>query len=189
MQEIRAFIAIELPGKIGDQLRSIKQSLANRITSGDVRWVKTANIHLTLRFLGNVREDTVANLGKGLDAVTENQSPFSLELNGLGCFPNPRRPRVVWVGLSGDTDRLSDLNKSVESMLESMGWEGERRKYHPHLTLGRVKKANKVIEARFPWGSRISEGRIDVKAIHLIESGLLPSGAVYTVRHSAVFQG
>ncbi len=187
MGEIRAFVAIDLPGDIGEALEEAKRILGNRLDKRDVRWIKTANIHLTLRFLGNVREDVLADLYLGLNAAAEGQSSFSLDLDVIGCFPNPRRPRVIWIGLAGRTDRLSSLHKAIEFMLAPLGWETEGRKYNPHLTLGRVKRSSNVVEARLPWGSRLSVGRIDVKSIQLIESQLLPAGAVYTVRHSSFF--
>jgi len=187
MGEIRAFIAIDIPCDIEKALKEAIRILGNQLDKRDVRWVKTANIHLTLRFLGNVKEDRLADLYQGLDAAAEGQSSYSLDLDVIGCFPNPRRPRVIWIGLAGHTDRLRSLHKAIESMLAPFGWETEGRRYNPHLTLGRVKRPSNVVEARLPWGSRLSVGRIDVKSIHLIESQLLPAGAVYTVRHSSFF--
>jgi 2'-5' RNA ligase len=189
MSEIRAFIAIEVPDEVGKSLENARRILASQLTHGGVRWVKVSNIHLTLRFLGNVGHDKLRALYDGLDDVAGRCSPFSLDLDALGCFPNPRRPRVVWVGMVGDSDRLSSLHRAVEQMLTPFGWEEEGRKYHPHLTLGRVKDLNKVVEARLPWGDILVEGRIDVKAIHLIESQLFPTGAIYTIRHSGYLTG
>jgi 2'-5' RNA ligase len=189
MSEIRAFIAIDVRDEVGKSLEEARRILASKLSHGGVRWVKTSNIHLTLRFLGNVGQDKIPALKEGLDDVAAGSAPFSLELDALGCFPNPRRPRIVWVGMGGDTDRLNSLHRAVEQMLKPFGWEEEGRKYHPHLTLGRVKDSNKVVAARLPWGDALVEGRIDVKAVHLIESQLLPTGAVYSIRHSGYLTG
>lgn len=188
MGEIRAFIAIELPSEITKELEEAERKLSLRLPKGGVRWVKSKNIHLTLRFLGNVAQDRLVDIYEGLDQVAAKSTPFSLDLAALGCFPNPRRPRVIWIGLGGETDQLSVVQNKVSQMLLPMGWEEEGRNFHPHLTLGRVKNADNVVDARFPWGIPLVDGHIDVPAVHLIESQLLPSGAEYTIRHSAYFK-
>lgn len=189
MSEIRAFIAIDVPDDVGKSLEEARRLLAIKLPQGGVRWVKVSNIHLTLRFLGNVSRDKISALSEGLDDLAAGNAPFSLDLDALGCFPNPQRPRIVWVGMEGDTDRLNSLYSAVELMLLPLGWDLEGRKYHPHLTLGRVKDSNKVVSARLPWGDILVKGRIDVKSIHLVESQLLPTGAVYSIRHSGYLAG
>lgn len=188
MKEIRAFIAIDLPDKIVDQLATAGRALGANLDSYAVRWVRPEAIHLTLRFLGNVQIDKLDNISRGIDQVASHTSPFSLALDKLGCFPNPRRPRVIWIGLAGDLKELEALQRSVEMMLAPLGWEPEKRDYHPHLTLGRIKDSRKVIEARLPWGDVLAKGPIPVEEMHLIESQLNSGGAVYTRRHSARFR-
>lgn len=189
MSELRAFIAIELSNDVQASLRQAGGELENSLASGTVRWVKPENIHLTLRFLGNVRESKLTEIYGGLDQITGTEKPFSLQLDLLGCFPNPKKPRVIWIGLNGDVEQLDSLQNSVGLKLHRLGWEEEKRKYHPHLTLGRVKDVRKVLEADLPWGRVLVEGLIEVKAIHLIESQLLASGAVYSTRHSSYLGG
>ncbi|MGB3715109.1 MAG: RNA 2',3'-cyclic phosphodiesterase [Candidatus Promineifilaceae bacterium] len=189
MSKIRAFIAIDVPDEVRKSLDDAIRILGRELTHGGVRWVKSSNIHLTLRFLGNVSQEKLPALYDGLDDVAAGSAPFSLDLDVLGCFPNPRRPRIVWVGLVGNNHRLSSLHRAIERMLVPSGWEEEGRKYHPHLTLGRVKDSNKVVEARLPWGDLLVKGRIEAKAIHLIESQLLSTGAVYSIRHSGYLTG
>lgn len=188
MSQIRAFIAIELPGDVSNALGDTRRILSSRLEQGGIRWVKTSNIHLTLRFLGNAKSDQLPALYKGLDIVAEDNNPFSLDLDVLGCFPNVRRPRVVWVGLAGEIGKLNLLYSSIEEVLATLGWEPEGRDFHPHLTLGRVKESGRVVNSQLPWGEVLANGRIDVQAIHLIESQLLPTGAVYTIRHSGSLQ-
>lgn len=188
MNEIRAFIAIDLPGNVVDQLAELGRALGANLDSHAVRWVRPEAIHLTLRFLGNVQIDKLDDISRGIDQVASQTSPFSLTLDKLGCFPNPRRPRVIWIGLAGDIEQLETLQNSVEVMLSPMGWELEKRGFHPHLTLGRVKDSRKVIEARLPWGEVLARGRIPVEEMHLIQSQLNPGGAVYTRLHGAHFR-
>jgi 2'-5' RNA ligase len=189
MSEIRAFIAIAIPDEIRESLEDARRILARELSHSEVRWVKPSNIHLTLRFLGNIGLEKIPILSEGLDDVAAGSAPFSLELDELGCFPNSRRPRIIWVGMDGETGRLSSLHHAVEQMLIPFGWEEEGRKFHPHLTLGRVKDSNKVVAARLPWGDVFVQGRIDVNSIHLIESQLLPTGADYSIRHSGYLIG
>ena len=188
MGEIRAFIAIELPSGITKELEAAQRKLSQRLPEGGVRWVKSNSIHLTLHFLSNVAQDRLADIYEGLDQVAAESTPFSLNLAALGCFPSSRRPRVIWLGLGGEIDQLGVVQNKVSRMLLPLGWEKEGRNFHPHLTLGRVKNANNVLDARFPWGTALVDGHIDVPAVHLIESQLLPSGAEYTIRHSANFK-
>jgi 2'-5' RNA ligase len=189
MGEIRAFIAIELPIEVTKKLEEAKRDLSKRLPKGGIRWVKSENIHLTLRFLGNVAQQRLVDIYEGLDQLAAESSRFSLDLGALGCFPNPRRPRVIWIGLGGGADQLGVVQDKISQMLLPMGWEEEGRSFHPHLTLGRVKNAKNVVEARFPWGNVLVSGCIEVTAVHLIESQLLPQGAEYTIRHSAHFIG
>jgi 2'-5' RNA ligase len=186
MSTIRAFIAAEMPAAIRTALKDTARTLKEDLSLGSVRWVKPENIHLTLRFLGNVEQNDLQQLYQALDNSVSLSRPFALHLDEIGCFPKPRRPRVIWVGLGGDVHHLASLYQSIEEMLIPLGWEKETRKYHAHLTLGRVKNSRQVISADLPWGKRIAEGRFDVEAVHLIESQLYPSGAVYTIRHSSI---
>jgi 2'-5' RNA ligase len=189
MDEIRAFIAIEIPCGLTRQLDEVKSNLSKRLHKGGVRWVRSENIHLTLRFLGKVAHQKLVGIYGGLDHLAAESSRFSLDLGALGCFPNPRRPRVIWIGLGGGADQLGVVQDKISQMLLPIGWEEEGRSFHPHLTLGRVKNAKNVVEARFPWGNVLVSGCIEVTAVHLIESQLLPQGAEYTIRHSAHFIG
>ena len=188
MKEIRAFIAIDLPKELHPKLDEVKHQLSADLSSGSVRWVNSDNIHLTLRFLGDVPMDLLPDLYRCLNDCAVGNSSITLRLNSLGCFPNPRNPRVIWLGLDGDLDRLSTLHQRIEDSLVTLGFPKEGRRYHPHLTLGRVKESREVINARLPWGKELIEGEFCAGSVHLIESQLKPSGAVYTIRHSTELQ-
>ncbi|UCG23847.1 MAG: RNA 2',3'-cyclic phosphodiesterase [Chloroflexota bacterium] len=151
-----------------------------------VRWVKPANIHLTLRFLGDTDLATLPQIGESLDQVASKFGPIDLRLGQLGCFPNARKPRVIWIGVNGDVRRLEKLHGDVEKQLQPLGWPPEGRRFHPHLTIGRAKDSRRVVAARLPWGEQLRTDSFTVANISLIESELQPTGAVYTTRHESV---
>ena len=182
MQSLRCFIAIELSTPICEALAEVGQFASELLPPGAVRWVKPASIHLTLRFLGDTDPAILPQIGDSLDQIALQFRQFELNLGRLGCFPNVRKPRVIWIGLEGDVDYLEKLQRAVEKGLEPLGWQPERRPYHPHLTIGRVKDSKRVVEARLPWGECRSTNSFTVAEISLIESDLRPTGAVYTAR-------
>lgn len=185
-QQKRTFIAIKLPEAVCDSLERTGGLLKVDLPGKAVRWVEPDNIHLTLKFLGDTPVSKLLAISEELDRiVTEHHTPFVLRLDKLGCFPNPRQPRVIWVGLSGDIDRLRDLYRGIEAGMQPLGWPAERRPFHPHLTLGRVNDSRAVVQSRLPWGTNLNEGEISVNSIHLIESQLKPTGAEYSLLHSS----
>lgn len=188
MKTIRTFIAVDLPETVRQFLETFGRELGRDVPRGVVRWVPPGNVHLTLRFLGDMPVERMSEVSLALDDAAAQHTSFRLHLDKLGCFPNPRQPRVIWVGVADNEDRLRALQKEVETAMGPLGWEPERRRFHPHLTLGRVKDSRSVVEARLPWGQVLEPREIPVETIHLIESRLEPSGAVYTVRHSSHLQ-
>jgi 2'-5' RNA ligase len=184
-QRIRTFIAIKVPDEVRESLRQTSGVLQKSLPRNSVRWVKPESIHLTLRFLGDTPMEWLPTICEKLDEVANQFSPMVLQLEHLGCFPNPRRPRVIWVGLSGDTELLAEIQGAIEEMLLPLGLPAESRRFHPHLTLGRIKDSKAVVQSRLPWGT-IPEGMsFPVETVHFIQSQLLPSGAVYTTLHTS----
>lgn len=184
MKQIRTFIAVELPAEIRTYLFQTGKKMAVNISERAVRWVAPENIHLTLRFLGDTPEDKLPVIAAELDTISRAFQPFTLSLDQLGCFPNRKRPRVIWAGLSGDLKRLNALQSEIENAVQSLGWEGENRPFRAHLTIGRVKdnrQAKKLI-----WDQVLEKKAIPVSAVHLIESRLRPDGPVYMVQHSSL---
>ena len=123
-----------------------------------------------------------------MDQLAATQESFDLQLGELGCFPNHRRPGVVWVGVGGQLERLQTLYDAVEKLVGSLGWDPEGRSFHPHLTLGRVKDSRRLADARLQWGKVLEPRAIPVNALHFIESRLQPDGAVHTLRHTSCLQ-
>ena len=187
MSLIRTFIAVELPADVRAALSDLIDRMAARWPERGVRWVKGDNMHLTLRFLGDTDEALVADLDAGLDRIAAGAVPFELRLDGAGCFPNPRRPRVIWAGLDDPEDRLLPLQKQVEQLARACGWEKEKRAFKPHLTLGRVRERTSLPEG--DWLATPGQLAFRVEKVQLIESQLKPTGAEYAALHTARLVG
>jgi len=184
MEQIRSFIAIELSG----ELKQALARLQDRLKEGSrtpVRWVDPNSIHLTLKFLGNIDVSVTGNIIEVMGGAASGVSPFQLELSGLGVFPNPRRVQVVWVGMTGEVERLERLHKNIEADLKSLGFAAESRPFRPHLTLGRVRDRARP-EEREDLGRLItsmtfdSGGKLTVKSVNLMKSHLTREGPVYS---------
>jgi len=182
-EEIRAFIAIEMP----DEVRAGLSSLQRKLRPGQhpyVKWVHPEGIHLTLKFLGNIRRDQVSPIEEALSQASTGVSPFQLQLGGLGAFPNLARPRVIWVAMTGDLEQLATLQRGIEQCLIPLGFARESRPFAPHLTLGRLRERASPEERR-----RIGElvkatqsedaATMEAGAVSLMRSTLTPQGAIY----------
>lgn len=184
MEIIRSFIAIELP----DELKQELSRLEDRLKSGNqppVKWVDPYAIHLTLKFLGNISIDKIGEITGAMEEAARGISPFHLEVNGLGAFPNLKRVQVVWVGLGGEISRLSQLQKRIESNLAPLGFTAESRAFTPHLTLARVRDQASPDERQRLGQSIASTGLeksldIRVDAVSLMKSQLTREGAIYS---------
>jgi RNA 2',3'-cyclic 3'-phosphodiesterase len=185
METMRAFIAVELPANVREYLGAVTADLAAQIKRGAVRWVTPERMHLTLRFLGNTAVSQLPALYEAIDDVATPQRPFQLQLTELGAFPNQQRPRVILVGLGGETAELTSLKQQLDQALASLGWPVEDRPFRPHLTLGRVKDSR--VGQQIKWQARVGQLVIPVTAMHLVESQLRRDGPVYTTRHSSHF--
>ena len=186
METLRAFIAVPLPGSLLDDLTSLRRRLERRVPERSVRWVRPEGIHLTLKFLGDTPVDRLPEFEQALKAVARNAPVCAFTVGGLGCFPNPHRPRVVWVGVQEPTGRLGAVQDAIEEAMAPFGYEPEGRGFKPHLTLGRVgRKASRGDAALV--GQVVASTDVgqlaDVAAdrFELIRSVLKPTGAEYTV--------
>jgi 2'-5' RNA ligase len=185
MEKIRTFIAIELDESIQDGLTRLQDQLKGEAPRGSVRWVRPGGIHLTLKFLGDVPADQVGEIARALQKGCQGFAPFSLSCGGLGCFPNLKHPRVVWVGIQEETGTLAQLKKAIEENVAPLGYPTEKRKFSPHLTLGRVRRRVGSGDRR-RLGELVgaseagSLGQMEVRSVNLMRSDLQPGGAVYT---------
>lgn len=196
MDAIRAFIAIELPREIRQQLDAIErqiQAQAGEASHKAVRWVPASNMHLTLKFLGEVSTSNVESLARMLQKEASQHSAFDLSIGGIGAFPNIHRPRVIWVGSEAPAE-LYTLQKAIDAETRQLGYPAEERPFSPHLTLGRVSQnahPDEVTQvARVLGEIKIGTlGKVRVDRVHLFRSDLQPSGAVYTSLYNFQLSG
>lgn len=193
MEKIRAFIAIELPDPVKDSLSSLEDRL-RPAEHPYVKWVDPQGIHLTLKFLGNIAPDQVPRIIEAITSASQGTSPIELQIGGLGAFPNLQRPRVIWVAVTGEVERLIALQQGIDQALMPLGFAIEKRPFSPHLTLGRLRE-------RASPGERNSIGKLvmateseggpaqEVKQISLMRSTLTPSGAIYSRLASIELKG
>jgi len=182
-QTIRAFIAIRLPSEIRAGVEQVQGSLKSAIRPGSVRWTPAEQIHLTLKFLGNIPADSVPELEAALRRACAQVAPFELYADGLGAFPDSQRPRVLWIGLGGALDALQLLQKAIVVETERWG-EPEDRPFHPHLTLGRIKTTRsrelQELGAKIRSTPAANLGSWQVTQVALMKSELFQDGARHT---------
>ena len=180
---IRAFIAIELSPEVKSALADLVEKLRRAHVPG-LRLVRPEGIHLTLKFLGNVPEDQVEPIVAAVSRVAQSHRAIALELGDAGAFPNQDASRVLWVGVEGDLMPLVSLQKQVDAALASLGFARDKRDFSPHLTVARIRDGTSSTDRRQAAEALLSAGigtgfRIEVSSVSLIQSTLLPDGAVY----------
>ena len=177
---VRTFIALKLPPEIILLLHRVQQDLKR--LNIRARWVRPENIHLTLKFLGDTLTDAVDRIGAEMADTAGEFAPISLAVKGLGVFPGIKRPRVVWVGIGGDTQALFALQNRLEEKLGAFGFPGEKRAFKAHLTLGRIKNAAnpEIVRQMIKKFADLSSEDFILKHLILYKSDLKPSGAVYS---------
>ncbi len=185
MEQIRAFVAVELDRAIQAALGQIQAPLKSSGAGHIARWVSPRSIHLTLKFLGNVPVNRVERISQAIHRACEGFAPFSIFLTGMGCFPHERRPRVIWVGIGGQLETLERLQNSVDTALNRLGFRPEKRGFTPHLTLARIRDRARPHERQeliklLPTVEVPSSASMLVREVHFIRSDLRPTGAVYT---------
>jgi len=181
-QSLRLFVAVDLPGQVREELGRAQGELRRHDLS-DLRWVRPQGIHLTLKFLGETPAGRVAAITKALAGAIGGRRRFHLALGALGTFGGRRRPRVLWLDITGDIERVRELQAAVEEALVEVGFPPEERDFSPHLTLARVPQpgrpgtAERIAQALESVAPPRSE--FDVREVVLMRSTLQPGGAVY----------
>lgn len=184
-ETVRAFVALKLSAEMEEALRRIQAGLQGQIARETCRWVRPADIHLTLKFLGDVPQTDVSEVADVIRMICAQHQPFDLALAQVGCFPNHRQPRVVWVGVSGDVAPLAALQREIEEALSDLGYEAEVRGFSPHLTLARTSR-NATPAQVAALGQQLQraqhreEASTHVDKVFLMRSDLHPSGPIYT---------
>lgn len=174
----RLFIGIELPVQIKRLLNDVSESLNSRVESA--KWVPYENLHLTLKFLGETPDAKIDDVALSLRRAVAEYRKFYFSLGQLGAFPNQRKARVLWLGVTHGTPELVAISKSIDNELINLGYEKEKRGFSPHITLARIKIPSSVENAISAVDPNVCQGRIvNVNSITLFESRLMPSGAEY----------
>ncbi len=185
METVRCFIAIELPEEVKAGLKDIQAKLKSG-SQAPVKWVDPDGVHLTLKFLGGVDAAKIAPISAAMAEAAKGVPPFSLRVEGLGAFPNLRRVQVVWVGVSGEVDKLADLQQRLENNLAQLGFAPEKRRFTPHLTLARVRDQASLPQ-REGLGQLIAgtgfkaSYSFPVAEVSLMRSQLTREGAIYSL--------
>ena len=177
----RTFVALPVPPDLGPELERLQQQLAPDLSG--VRWADLSHSHITLAFLGDVPNAGLDAVGRAVADASAGFAPLALRLEGLGAFPSPARPRTLWVGVGGDVDELLRLQRAVAAALRRAGHRPEDDRFHPHVTLGRVKAgrgrppdATRPLDARRGW----SAGPFTAAEVVTFASKLSPAGPEYT---------
>jgi 2'-5' RNA ligase len=189
-KKIRSFLALDPPEAVLREIGAVQNRL-RKLIQGDIRWVRPEGIHLTLKFFGDISGDDVANIATVVGKAAENDAPFSLAIGGAGVFPDPHRPRVLWLGMNGDVGRLQVFQKRIEQALLQIGFPREERPFRPHLTLGRIRTAKGLIglARALEKGEECTAGRFIASGLSLFQSELMPQGAIYTKLKFFPFSG
>jgi len=185
---MRTFIAIEIDPKVKENLNTVIHRL-KKVSSG-IKWVKPAAMHLTLKFLGNIDKEKAKALIKILDKISQNHNRFDLSCTGIGTFPQmSRKPRVIWAGIDNNSS-LGEIYKEIETECEKIGFSKEKRSFHPHFTLGRVKKKAEFQELvpKLESLKNADFGKTNVDRLTLFKSTLTPQGAIYDILHESIIK-
>jgi len=176
---IRAFIAIPLEPKIQHAIECVQDHLKK--TNSDVKWVTPKNIHITLKFLGDVDTEQINSVKQTLANLFQNTRSFKVELSRLGAFPNIDRPRTLWVGLKDSKQRLSRIAVSLEKALGKIGFQGDQKSFSPHITIGRIRSSKNISALSKSMSNyQISENCTqNISKIILFQSNLCPDGPIY----------
>jgi 2'-5' RNA ligase len=180
---IRTFIAVPLPEELKRAIHNFGQGLVEKGLR--IRLVRPEGIHCTLRFLGDVEEEKVKDIGTAMERAIKGVIPTKLYASGIGVFPHASRPRVIWVGVKGELKQVERLFLNLQNELEGLGFEREKRGFSPHLTIGRWKAPlnsfeKKTLKETLKEHGEWNGGEFDLKEVVLYKSQLHPSGARYT---------
>jgi RNA 2',3'-cyclic 3'-phosphodiesterase len=190
MSRIRTFIAVDIGDAIRERIVSLQETLGRN--SSGVKWVEKENLHVTLHFLGEVGELDIVKICRVAKEQLEDMVPFTMNISGLGCFPTPRRPKILWVGVEEGSEQLTQIHSVLEQPLFDLGcYRREERAFHPHITLGRLNQEDR----QETWSQAITKyqdwqgGEVKVKEVLIVGSELRREGPLYTIMGRAKLNG
>jgi len=189
-KNIRCFLAIDPPEVVLENIQAMQKRLKKSIR-GVIRWVRPEGIHLTLKFFGDISAGDVENISEVIARRTIAVPPFTLEIRGMGAFPDVTRPRIIWLGITGQVGNLRSLQKDLEEEFFTLGFPKEDRPFRAHLTMGRVKVPKGIIglAPAVETGGKLEAGNFIVGEVALFQSSLSPQGAIYTRLAAFPLQG
>jgi len=177
--EFRIFICVEVPASIKQRIDKLQQDL--RTLNVPISWTRPDNVHLTLKFLGNVRSSRLPKICAACELAARGLGEFEIKVAGAGCFPSARAPRVFWIGVNDSSDHLQKLHEHIEKELAVEGFEREGRRFSPHLTIGRARDPRKAGPAAEKLiGMGFESERFEASEIIVMRSQLSPKGSIYT---------
>ena len=181
MERVRSFVAIELPVELKRRLAAVQAEL--ELAGARVRWAVEETLHLTLKFLGDVERPLLVDVARAVEQLAVEREPWEVELAGLGRFPATGAPHIIWVGVGAGRSQVVELAEALERALEPLGFRPEARRFHPHLTLGRVRSGRGgegLVKALAGFADR-RLGVFQVESVATFESELRPEGPKHTV--------
>ena len=188
MDTLRTFIAVDFPIEIKAKIEEITTYFKTQLPSKVIKWVDANNIHLTLKFMGETPANQLEPIKRAMQQVVTTFPIFDVAIENLGMYPNAKKPRVVWLGISGEKNLIS-LHKQIDQALKEIGIQPERRPFSPHLTVGRVRRSADP-ESVIIVGKTLSEfkvstlGRVTINEVVYYQSELTPQGPNYTILQS-----
>lgn len=186
---VRCFVAVNLPAPLREEIGAFFAALRGSVRG--VRWVAAANLHLTLKFLGDVESGQVSRVANAIAGALEGSPPVEVTLAGAGVFPPRGRPRVVWLDLAAGAEGIASLQGEVGRALEPLGFPREKRPFTPHLTVGRVKKPGDPapLLAAVDTAGKREWGGFTASSVDLVRSELFPTGARYSILREVRLKG
>lgn len=177
---LRTFLAVELPDRVKETSIHLQTTVDAKPRA--VKWIKAANIHLTLRFIGPTPGEEVPKIQEAVAEAVAGHRDFLLEVSGTGVFPKKERPRVLWLGVGGDVDKAKSLVTDINRSLKDLGYPSEKREYVPHVTIGRIRYPQKITPdvSRF-LNSEYEPIPVDVQKVKFFHSDLVPGGPIYSI--------
>ena len=174
------FLAIDIPARIREALEKIQNDF--KALNLDAAWVKPGNIHLTLKFLGDTESLKIPEIKESMKQVAISAPRFSMAMGEIGVFPNPSRPRVLWVGVEERQGHLITLHQQIEKGMAAIGFAEETRKFSSHLTLGRIKssRGGRALQRKLASRGPVDAEPFEVSSFVLLQSELTPQGSIYT---------
>ena len=177
---LRTFLSIPVPNEV----HSLMDKLQNTVNTNGaiVNWIRKGNIHLTLKFIGDVPEDDVDMVSNTIKNIISSSNSVQLQISDTGCFPKKTRPRILWLGINGDLTPLQDIVNNINDALDPLGYPKENKEYVPHLTLARIKYPQKnTPDISSFLNAEYEPIKLQTNKIHFMRSELFFKGSVYTI--------